>query len=157
MSLHGGTSFFVVSCRMCQSCFTAFRAKVKVAALHAKARVAAFRLRPAGAIPDKTGSCNTRVGLRQPYMVRRELLIETSTFFTCFYCGLLLQTGAQYSAAGNTRACVEICSVLAQAPQVVPARRRMSVNLDETFPATSSRCCLKFSIRSRRTPRLVQC
>ena len=37
--MHGGTSFFVVSCRMCQSCFTAFRVK---------ARVAAFRLSPAG-------------------------------------------------------------------------------------------------------------
>ena len=100
----GGTSFFVVSCRMCQSYFTAFRAK---------ARVAAFRLRPTGAIPAKTGSWNTGVGLRQPDMVRRELLIATSTFFTC---GLLLQTGAQYSAAGNTRACVEIRSVLAEAP-----------------------------------------
>ena len=82
--------------------------------------------------------------------VRRELLIATSTFFTC---GLLLETGAQYSAAGNTRACVEIRSVLAEAPQVVPARRRMSATLDVTFPATSSRSCLKFSIRSRRTPR----
>ena len=110
----------------------------------------AFRLGPAGAIPAKTGSWNTGVGLRQPDMVRRELLIATSTFFTC---GLLLQTGAQYSAAGNTRACVEIRSVLAEAPQVVPARRRMSATLDVTFPATSSRCCLKFSIRSRRTPR----
>ena len=38
--MHGGTnSFFVVSCRMCQSCFAAFRGK---------AMVAAFRLRPAG-------------------------------------------------------------------------------------------------------------
>ena len=80
--------------------------------------MAAFRLRPTGAIPAKTGSWNTGVGLRQPDMVRRELLIATSTFFTC---GLLLQTGAQYSAAGNTRACVEIRSVLAEAPQVVPA------------------------------------
>ena len=34
--MHGGTSFFVVSCRVCQSCFTAFRVK---------AWVAAFRLR----------------------------------------------------------------------------------------------------------------
>ena len=126
---------------MCQSCFTAFLAKAKVDA---------FRLRPAGAIPAKIRSCNTRDGLRQPEMVRRELLIATSTFFTY---GLLLQTGAQYSAAGNTRACVEIRSVLAEAPQVVPARRRMSATLDVTFPATSSRCCLKFSIRSRRTPR----
>ena len=74
---------------MCQSSFTAFRAK---------ARVAAFRLRPAGAIPAKTGSWNTGVGLRQPDMVCRELLIATSTFFTC---GLLLQTGAQYSAGGE--------------------------------------------------------
>ena len=49
-------------------------------------------------------------------MVIRELLIATSTFFTC---GLLLQTGAHYSAAGNTRACVEIRSVLVEAPQVV--------------------------------------
>ena len=99
---------------MCQSCFTVFRAK---------ASVAAFRLRPAGAIPAKTGSRKTGVGLRQPDMVRRELLIATSTFFTC---GLKLQTAAQYSAAGNTRACVEIRSVLAEAPQIVSARRRMS-------------------------------
>ena len=83
-------------------------------------------------------------------MVRRELLVATSTFFTC---GFLHQTGAQYSAAGNARACVEIRSVLAEAPQVVPARRRMSETIDVTFPATSSRCCLKFGIRSRFTPR----
>ena len=56
-------------------------------------------------------------------MVRRELLIATSTFFTC---GLLLQTRTQY---------------LAEAHQVVPARRRMGESLDVTFPATSSRCC----------------
>ena len=102
------------------------------------------------AIPAKTESCNIGVGLRQPDMVRRELLIATSTFFTC---GLLLQTGANYSAAGNTRACVEIRGVLAEAPQVVPTRRRMSATLDVIFPDTSSRCCLKFTIRSRRTPR----
>ena len=64
-------------------------------------------------------------------MVRGELLIATSTFFTC---GLLLQTGAPFSAAWNTRACVEIRSVLAEAPQVVPTRRRMSEALDVTFP-----------------------
>ena len=72
--------------------FTSFRAEARVAAFP-------FRLRPAGAI-------------------RRELLIATSTFFTC---GLLRQTGAQYSAAVNTRACEKIGSVLAKAPQVVPA------------------------------------
>ena len=44
---------------------------------------------------------------------------------------------ALYSAAGNTRDCVEIRSVLAEAPQVVPARRRMSENLYVTVPATS--------------------
>ena len=68
-------SFIVVSCRMCQSCFTAFCAK---------ARVAAFRLMPAGAIPTKTGSWNTGLGLRQPAMVRRELLIATSKL-SCLY------------------------------------------------------------------------
>ena len=130
-----------MSYRMCQSCFTTFRAK---------ARVAAFRLMPAGAIPAKTGSRNAGVGLRQPDMVRIELLIATSTFFTC---GLLLQTGTQYSDAGNTRACVEIRCILAEASQVVPARRRMSETLDVTFPATSSRCCLKFSILSKHTQR----
>ena len=61
---------------------------------------------------------------------RREPLIATSTFFTY---GLLPQTGAQYSASGNTRACVEIRSVLEEAPQVVPARRRMSETLDGWF------------------------
>ena len=47
-----------------------------------------------GAIPAKTGSWDTGGGLRQTYMVRRELLIATSTFFTC---GLLLQTGTVFS------------------------------------------------------------
>ena len=103
-------------------------------------------------IPAKTVSWNTcRSRLETTiYGPQRELLIATSTFFTC---GLLFPTGAQYSATGNTRACVAIRSVLAEAPHVVPARRRMSGSLDVTFPATSSRCCLKFSIRSRRTPR----
>ena len=40
-------------------------------------------------------------------MVRRKLLMATSTFLTC---GLLLDTWAQYSAAENTRASVEIRS-----------------------------------------------
>ena len=81
---------------------------------------------------------STKSHFRQRDMVLRELLIATSTFLTC---GLLLQTGAQYSAAGNTRACVEIRSVLSKAPHVVPARRRMSETLYVTLPATSSRCC----------------
>ena len=112
---------------VCQSSFTAFRAK---------ARVAAFRLRPAGAIPAKTGSWNTGVGLRQPDMVRRELLIATSTFFTC---GLLLQTGAQYSAAGNTRACVEIRSVLAEAPQGYRSTPRSPLRSSLSSAATTSK------------------
>ena len=116
---------------MFQSYFTAFRAR-RGWLLSA--------VGPQGAILVKTGSQSTGAGLRQPDMVHRELLIATSTFFTC---GLLLQTGAQCSAAGSTRACVKIRSVLAEAPQVVPARRRMSETLDVTFPATSSRCCLK--------------
>ena len=44
---HGGTPFVAVSCRMCQSSFTAYLAR---------ARMAAFRLRPVGAIPVKTAS-----------------------------------------------------------------------------------------------------
>ena len=95
---------------MFQSCFTAFRTK---------ARVVAFRLRSAGAIPAKTGIGNTCVALRQPYMVLREMLMATSPSLTC---GLLHQTGAHYSPAENISACVEIRSVLAEAPQVVPAR-----------------------------------
>ena len=68
-------------------------------------------------------------------------------------CGLLLQTGAQYSAVEKTRAWVDSRNVLAEAPQVVPARRRINATLDVTFALTSSRCCLKDSVRSRRTPR----
>ena len=79
--------------------------------------------------------------------------MATSTFVTC---GLLLQTRAQYSAAENTRDCVQIRSVLADAPRVVPARRRMREPLRVILPATSSRCCLKFNIRSRRTSRYLR-
>ena len=74
--------------------------------------------------------------MTQPDMVRRELLIATSTFFTC---GLLLHTWVQYSSAENIRDRVDIRNVLAEAPHVVPARRRMSETLDVTLPATSSR------------------
>ena len=68
---------------MCQSCFTAFRAK---------ARVAAFRLKPAGSISAKTGSGNTGIRLRKTDMFRRELLMATSAFLSGV---LLLLTGAQ--------------------------------------------------------------
>ena len=64
-------------------------------------------------ISTKIGCCNTGVGLRQPDMVRREPLVATSTVLTC---GLLFQTEAWYSTAENTRARVEIRSILA-APQ----------------------------------------
>ena len=47
LSLHGGTPFFVMSCMMCQSCFTDFRAKTMMAV---------FRLRSAGAISANIGS-----------------------------------------------------------------------------------------------------
>ena len=104
--------------------------------------------RPAGAIPARTGSRTIGVGFRHPVMIRRALLIATSTIFVC---GLLLHTGAQYSAAEKTRALVDTRSVLAVAPQVVPARRRISATLDIVFARTSSRCCLKVSVRSRRT------
>ena len=126
---------------MYHSWFNAFRAM---------ARVAAFCLRPAGAIPANTGSWNTCVGLRQLDMVRRELLMATSTLLMC---RLLLQTGARYSAANNIKVRVEIYSVLAEAPRIIPTRRRMVETLDVTLPATSSRCYLKFSIRTMRTPR----
>ena len=62
-------------------------------------------------------------------MVGRELLTATSPFLTCM---LLLQTGERYSAPENIGALVEIGSVLAEAPHVVPARRRMSATLDVT-------------------------
>ena len=81
---------------MCQSFFWAFLAR---------ARVAASRRRPAGAIPARTGSWDT--GFRHPATIRRALLMATSTFVTC---GLLLQAGVQYLAAEKTRACVDIHS-----------------------------------------------
>ena len=95
MSLLRGAAVSVVLWRMCQSCFRAFLAR---------ARVAASRRRPAGAIPARTGSRTIGVDFRHPVMIRRALLIATSTFFAC---GLLLHTGAQYSAAEKTRAWVE--------------------------------------------------
>ena len=81
-------------------------------------------------------------------MVRIELLIATSTFFCGGFC-----SRQGHNIQLQYQACVEIRSVLAEASQFVPARRRMSETLDVTFPATSSRCCLKFSIRSKRMQR----
>ena len=143
MSLLGGAAVVVALCRMCQSCLCAFLART---------RVAASRRRPAGAIPARTGKAATGVGFRHPVMIRRALFIATSTLLAC---GLLHQTGAQYSAAEKTRAWVDIRSVLAEAPQVVPARRRIRATLDVTLALTSSRCCLKVSVRSSRTPRYL--
>ena len=48
---------------------------------------------------------------------------------------------------------MEIRCVLTEAPQFVPARRRMSDTPDVTLPATSPRCCLKFRSKSRHTTR----
>ena len=79
LSLFGGSAVVVVLFRICQSCFWAFLAK---------ARVAASRRRPAGAIPASTGRWNTGVGLRQPVMVLRALFKAMSTFLAC---GLLHQ------------------------------------------------------------------
>ena len=70
-------------------------------------------------IPARTLRWNIGVGFRQPDLIQRALLIVTSIFFTC---GLLLQAGAQYLAAEKTKACLDICIVLAEAPNVVPAR-----------------------------------
>lgn len=54
----------------------------------ARARVAACRERPAGAIPASTGRWNMGVGFRQPMVVLRALFMATSTFLAC---GLLHQ------------------------------------------------------------------
>ena len=54
--------------------------------------------------------------------------------------GFLHQTGVQYSAIEKTRACVEILSILAEAPQVVPVRWRMNATLvifDLTVPSVA--------------------
>ena len=65
-------------------------------------------------------------------MVRRELFMATSILLKHFKCWCLLQTETQYSYAENTRACVEIRSVLAEDPKIVPARRRKTDTLDVT-------------------------
>ena len=110
---------------MWPSCCTAFRAK---------ARVAASALGQQGLSLLRQGAETQESACDNQIMVCRELLIATSTFFTC---GLLHQTETHYSAAMDTRARVEIRSLLAEAPQVVPARRRISEPLEATFPATS--------------------
>ena len=65
-----------------------------------------------------------------------------------FVCGLLHQTGAQDSAAEKTRAWVEMQRVFVAAPQVVPARRRISETWNVVFADIFSRCCRKVRARS---------
>ena len=73
-------------------------------------------------------------------MVHRELLIATSTFFYVWASspdrGTVFSCREYHGLRGDPQC-------LADSPQVVPARRRTSVTQDLTFPATSSRCCLK--------------
>ena len=73
----------------------------------------------AGAMPERTGRWLTGVARRDPETVRKELVSATSSFFLC---GLLHQTGAQYSAAEKTRAWVKMRKIFVAAPKVVLAR-----------------------------------
>ena len=73
-----------------------------------------------------------------PETVRMELFSASSCFFVC---GLLYQTGAQYSKAEKTRAWVEMRSVFVAASQVVPARRCIRETQDVFFADIFSRCC----------------
>ena len=79
------------------------------------------------------------MGFRKPVIVQKALFMTMSTFLA----------RAQYSAVEKTRACVDIRSTLAVAPQLVPARRQISETHD-TLAVTSSRCCSKESDLSRR-------
>ena len=71
--------------------------------------MAASRLRPTEAIHAALRhGAETQESASDNQMVRRDVLIAKATFLTC---GLLLQTVERYSAAENTKACVEIRSV----------------------------------------------
>ena len=98
----------VVPCRWFQSCFVAFIPMM---------RMAAFLM----AIPVRTRSWNTWVGLRHPGIVHMALLMLTSTLT----CGVLLQTVTRIQAAEKTRAWVENRNVITQPPQVVPVRHAL--------------------------------
>ena len=88
----------VVPCRWCLSCFVAFIARM---------RLAAFLM----AIPVRTRSWNTWVGLRHPDMVNMALFMLTPTLT----CGVLLQTVTCIQAAEKTRAWVEFRNVITHA------------------------------------------
>ena len=109
-------------------------------ALRASARTAASWRSAAGAMPDRIGRWLTGVARRDPETVRKELFSATPSFFVC---GLLHQTGTQYSAAEKTRAWVEMRRVFVAAPQVVLARRRIRETRDVVFADIFSRCCWK--------------
>ena len=114
--------------------------------------MAACHLSFGGTIPARRGSRNTGVSLRHPEIIYKELLITTSTLLAW---ELLHQTGVQYSVVEKARACVEIVSILAEAPQVLSARQWMSATLVVTFDFKVSKGCLKDSILLNLTPRQV--
>ncbi|XP_061923175.1 uncharacterized protein mlphb [Entelurus aequoreus] len=123
-----------------------------VCAFRERASGAASCLMFAGAMPARMGSWFTGVPRRHPETVRRALLRATSNFFTW---ALRHQTGAQYSAAENTRASADMCSVFVVAPHVVPASRRIRAARALVFALALCRCCLNVSVLSSFTPRYV--
>lgn len=70
--------------------------------------------------------------------------------------GLRHQTGAQYTAAENTKYSVEMCSVFIVAPHVVLARWCISAAHAVVFALTLTKCCLNDSVLSSFTPRYAQ-
>ena len=109
-----------------------------IAALRDSASTAASRHRGGGVMPTRIGSWGVGVARRQPETVCRALVRVVSSF--CVWA-LLHQTGAQYLVAEKTSAQVEMCRVLVEAPQIVPARRQIRATRAEVFADGFTRCC----------------
>ena len=129
------------SCRRCELSFSAFQARFSVAASLRKY---------GGAIPERIGSWFTGVVCRQPEIFRNAAWMVVSILEVCLF---LSHTGAQYSAAENTRAWVDNRSVFVAAPHIVPARLRIKEIRAEIFCFIPTRWSLKVSDLSSFTPR----
>ena len=116
-----------------------------------RASMAASCLNVAGVIPASMGSW-LAVSCRQLEMILKVLLRVISSLLMC---GLLHQTGVQYSAAENTRAWVEMRRVFIAVHHVVPVRWQISATRAVVFALTLTRCCLNVNICLSFTPKFV--
>ena len=128
------------------------RCSLLILALHDSTKTATCHRMAGGVMQERIGNWFIGVARSVPEIVHMALLRAASSLWVW---ELQHQTGARYSTAEKTSACVEICRVIIAALHVVPASQSISAAHDVTFAVNFSRCWRYISERSSFTQRYI--